>query len=160
MLAQDKTIDEIYDLVAMRVITSSVGECYRVLGAVHTLYTPVHDRIKDFIATPKINGYRVAPHDGHGSARPDGGDTDTHQEMHEQAEMGIAAHWTYKEGRPVDEELRKSLAWVRQLLEGNVDLTDAGRVPRVAQGRPLPRRDIRVHARTATSSISRRARRP
>ncbi|MFH1690299.1 MAG: bifunctional (p)ppGpp synthetase/guanosine-3',5'-bis(diphosphate) 3'-pyrophosphohydrolase [Candidatus Eisenbacteria bacterium] len=125
MLAQDKTVDEIYDLVAMRIITSTVGECYRSLGAVHTLYTPVHDRIKDFIATPKINGYRALHTTVMG---PRGQMVEIQirtEEMHEQAERGIAAHWTYKEGRPADDELRKSLAWVRQLLEGNVDLTEA-----------------------------------
>ena len=125
MLAQDKTVDEIYDLVAMRIITSTVDECYRSLGKVHTLYTPVHDRIKDFIATPKLNGYRALHTTVVG---PRGQMVEIQirtEEMHEQAEMGIAAHWTYKEGRPADEELRKSLAWVRQLLEGNIDLTEA-----------------------------------
>ncbi len=125
MLAQDKRVDEIYDLVAMRIITSTVGECYRSLGAVHTLYTPIHDRIKDFIATPKLNGYRALHTTVVG---PRGQMVEIQirtEEMHEQAEMGIAAHWTYKEGSPVDDELRESLAWVRQLLEGNIDLTEA-----------------------------------
>jgi len=125
MLAQDKGIEEIYDLVAMRIITESVGECYRTLGLVHTLFKPIHDRIKDFIATPKLNGYRALHTTVVG---PRGQMVEIQirtEEMHEQAEMGIAAHWTYKEGRPADEELRKSLAWVRQLLEGNVDLTEA-----------------------------------
>jgi guanosine-3',5'-bis(diphosphate) 3'-pyrophosphohydrolase len=125
MLAQRKSVDEIYDLVAVRIITSSVGECYRALGLVHTLFTPIHDRIKDFIATPKMNGYRALHTTVVG---PRGQMVEIQirtEEMHEQAEMGIAAHWTYKEGRPADEELRRSLAWVRQLLEGNVDLTEA-----------------------------------
>jgi GTP pyrophosphokinase len=125
MIAQNKTVDEIYDLIAMRIITGSVGECYRALGTVHTLYTPIHDRIKDFIATPKLNGYRALHTTVMG---PRGQMVEIQirtEEMHEQAEMGIAAHWTYKEGRPVDEELRKSLAWVRQLLEGNVDVSEA-----------------------------------
>ncbi|MEA3409655.1 MAG: bifunctional (p)ppGpp synthetase/guanosine-3',5'-bis(diphosphate) 3'-pyrophosphohydrolase, partial [Candidatus Eisenbacteria bacterium] len=125
MLAQDKTVDEIYDLVAMRIITSSVSECYRSLGTVHTLYTPIHDRIKDFIATPKLNGYRALHTTVIG---PRGQMVEIQirtEEMHEQAEIGIAAHWTYKEGSPADDELRESLAWVRQLLEGNIDLTEA-----------------------------------
>jgi GTP pyrophosphokinase len=125
MLAQDKSVDEIYDLVAVRIITSNVGECYRTLGLVHTLFKPIHDRIKDFIATPKLNGYRALHTTVVG---PRGQMVEIQirtEEMHEQAEMGIAAHWTYKEGRPADEELRKSLAWVRQLLEGNIDLTEA-----------------------------------
>jgi GTP diphosphokinase / guanosine-3',5'-bis(diphosphate) 3'-diphosphatase len=125
MIAQDKEISEIYDLIAMRIITSNVDECYRALGIVHTLFKPIHDRIKDFIATPKLNGYRALHTTVVG---PRGQMVEIQirtEEMHEQAEMGIAAHWTYKEGRPADEELRKSLAWVRQLLEGNIDLTEA-----------------------------------
>jgi GTP pyrophosphokinase len=125
MLAQNKTIDEIYDLVAMRIITSTVDECYKALGLVHTLFKPIHDRIKDFIATPKLNGYRALHTTVVG---PRGQMVEIQirtEEMHEQAEMGIAAHWTYKEGRPADDELRKSLAWVRQLLDGSVDLTEA-----------------------------------
>ncbi|MBN2564661.1 MAG: bifunctional (p)ppGpp synthetase/guanosine-3',5'-bis(diphosphate) 3'-pyrophosphohydrolase, partial [Candidatus Eisenbacteria bacterium] len=126
MLAQKKSVEEIYDLVAMRIITPGVGECYRALGIVHTLYVPIHDRIKDFIATPKLNGYRALHTTVVG---PRGQMVEIQirtEEMNEQAEMGIAAHWSYKEGRPADEELRKSLAWVRQLLEGNVDITEAG----------------------------------
>jgi len=126
MLVQDKTVDEIYDLVAMRIITSTVGECYRALGTVHTLYVPIHDRIKDFVATPKLNGYRALRATVIG---PRGQMVEVQirtEEMHEQAEIGIAAHWTYKEGSPADDELRESLAWVRQLLEGNIDLTEAG----------------------------------
>lgn len=126
MSERGKRFEEIYDLIAIRVITDTVGSCYRVLGIVHTLFTPIHDRIKDYIAAPKLNGYRslhttvMGPH-GHMveiQIRT--------REMNEEAEVGIAAHWTYKEGGPDDEELRLRLAWVRQLLEGNIDLTDAG----------------------------------
>ena len=125
MLAQKKKVEEIYDLVAMRIITSNISECYRVLGIVHTLFAPIPERIKDFIATPKVNGYRALHTTVVG---PRGQMVEIQirtEQMHEQAEIGIAAHWTYKEGRPADEELRRSLAWVRQLLEGNVDLTEA-----------------------------------
>ncbi len=125
MKVRKKRFDEIYDLVAVRVITESIEECYRVFGIVHTLYKPVHDRIKDYIATPKLNGYRalhttvVGPHGRLFEIQI------RTREMHEQAEFGIAAHWQYKEGKPGDEDLKRSLAWVRQLLEGNIDLTEA-----------------------------------
>lgn len=125
MVTRDKSFGEIYDLLAIRIITQTVEECYRVLGIVHTLFTPVHDRIKDYIATPKLNGYRSL----HTTVMAPKGQMLEIQirtrEMHDQAEFGIAAHWTYKEGKPGDDELARSLNWVRQLLEGNVDLTEA-----------------------------------
>jgi guanosine-3',5'-bis(diphosphate) 3'-pyrophosphohydrolase len=126
MVTRGKRFGEIYDLLAIRIITDSVGSCYRVLGLVHTLFTPVHDRIKDYIAIPKMNGYRAL----HTTVVGPRGQMVEIQirtgEMHEQAEVGIAAHWTYKEGRPGDEDLRKRLAWVRQLLEGDVEPSEAG----------------------------------
>ncbi len=125
MRVRKKRFDEIYDLVAVRIITDTVEECYRVFGIVHTLYKPVHDRIKDYIATPKLNGYRAL----HTTVVGPRGRLFEIQirtrEMHEQAEFGIAAHWQYKEGKPGDSDLKRSLAWVRQLLEGNIDLTEA-----------------------------------
>ncbi|MBD3347661.1 MAG: RelA/SpoT family protein [Candidatus Eisenbacteria bacterium] len=126
MSQRGKRFEEICDLIAIRVITDSVGSCYRVLGTVHTLFTPMHDRIKDYIAAPKVNGYRSLHTTVIG---PRGHLVEIQirsEEMHEEAEVGIAAHWAYKEGGPGDRELRVRLAWVRQLLEGNVDLTDAG----------------------------------
>lgn len=126
MTTRGKRLEEIYDLVAIRIIGRTVGECYRILGIVHTLYTPVHDRFKDYIATPKLNAYRSL----HTTVVGPRGEMLEIQirteEMHEQAEVGIAAHWAYKEGKPSGEELRQYLVWVRQLLEGNVDLTEGG----------------------------------
>jgi GTP pyrophosphokinase len=126
MVTRGKRFEEIYDLLAIRIITDSVGACYRTLGLVHTLFTPIHDRIKDYIATPKMNGYRAL----HTTVVGPRGQMVEIQirtsEMHEQAEVGIAAHWTYKEGGPGDEDLRKRLAWVRQLLEGDVEPAEAG----------------------------------
>ncbi len=125
MHVRKKRFDEIYDLVAVRIITETVEECYRVFGVVHTMFKPVHDRIKDYIATPKLNGYRalhttvVGPHGRLFEIQI------RTREMHEQAEFGIAAHWQYKEGKPGTEDLKRSLSWVRQLLEGSIDLTEA-----------------------------------
>ena len=125
MLARDKRFDEIYDFFAIRIIAGTVGDCYRILGIVHTLFTPVHELIKDYIASPKPNGYRSLHTTVLGPRRRTVEIQIRTPEMHEQAEVGIAAHWAYKEGRPGDELLRKRLAWVRQLLEGNVDVTEA-----------------------------------
>jgi guanosine-3',5'-bis(diphosphate) 3'-pyrophosphohydrolase len=126
MVTRVKRFEEIYDLIAIRIITDDIGGCYRVLGLVHTLFTPVHDRFKDYIAAPKMNGYR-ALHTTVVSQRGPMVEIQIRtREMHEQAEVGIAAHWTYKEGRPGDEDLRRRLVWVRQLLEGNVGVTEAG----------------------------------
>ncbi len=124
MKNQGRPIEDIYDLLAIRVITGSVADCYKILGVIHGMYVPVIDRIKDFIATPKKNMYRslhttvIGPH----------GEMVEIQirtmEMHKTAEEGIAAHWRYKEGRKSDEELEKQLAWLRQTLEWSRDLTD------------------------------------
>ncbi|MCD4690613.1 bifunctional (p)ppGpp synthetase/guanosine-3',5'-bis(diphosphate) 3'-pyrophosphohydrolase, partial [bacterium] len=125
MRVRKKRFDEIYDLVAVRIITETVEECYRVFGLVHTLFKPVHERIKDYIATPKLNGYRalhttvVGPHGRMFEIQI------RTRAMHEQAEFGIAAHWEYKGGERGDEDLNRSLAWVRQLIEGSIDVTEA-----------------------------------
>jgi len=117
--ARNKPFEEIYDLLAIRVIVDRVEECYYVLGLVHNLYTPVYERFKDYIAMPKINGYQslhttVADWEGRMieiQIRT--------QEMHRIAEMGIAAHWLYKEGQPdrKKDDMEKQLNWVRQLLD-------------------------------------------
>ena len=125
MVTRGKRFDEIYDLAAIRVVTGGVGECYRILGIIHTLYAPIHDRIKDYIATPKMNGYRSL-HTTIVGPRGQMAEIQIRtREMHEEAEFGIAAHWTYKEGKSGDAEVVERVAWIRQLLEGNVDLTEA-----------------------------------
>jgi GTP pyrophosphokinase len=116
---RQKPFEEIYDLFAIRIIVDRVEECYYVLGIVHNRYTPVYERFKDYIAMPKINGYQslhttVVDKEGHMveiQIRT--------QEMHRVAEMGIAAHWRYKEGTPdkKKDEMEQHLSWVRQLLD-------------------------------------------
>ena len=124
MKNQGRPIEDIYDLLAIRVITDSVADCYKVLGVIHGMYVPVIDRIKDFIATPKKNMYRslhttvIGPHGLMVEIQI------RTREMHKTAEEGIAAHWRYKEGRKSDEELEKQLVWLRQTLEWSRDLTD------------------------------------
>ncbi|MGN1098586.1 MAG: RelA/SpoT family protein [Clostridia bacterium] len=115
MYAQGKTLDEIYDLFAVRIIVDDVSECYAALGMVHEQYKPIPGRFKDYIAMPKPNMYQSLHTTVIG---PDGRPFEIQirtWEMHRVAEQGIAAHWKYKEGATAADE--KKLAWVDQLLE-------------------------------------------
>ena len=116
MKKRNKPFDEIYDLMAVRVLVNSVPECYHVLGIIHHNWTPIQERIKDYIASPKSNGYQSL----HTTIFGPGGQLFEVQirtaEMHRTAEHGIAAHWLYKhDGRR--DELDQQLGWFRQLLE-------------------------------------------
>jgi GTP pyrophosphokinase len=116
MRKRNKGFDEIYDLMAIRVIVRSVPECYHVLGIIHHNWTPIQERIKDYIASPKSNAYQSL----HTTIFGPGGQLFEvqirTQEMHRTAEFGIAAHWLYKsDGKP--DELDHHLGWFRQLLE-------------------------------------------
>ena len=115
MRKRNKPFDEIYDLMAMRVIVTSVPECYHVLGLIHHVWTPLQERIKDYIASPKSNGYQSL----HTTIFGPGGQLFEIQirtrEMHRTAEYGIAAHWLYKTAG--GEQLGRQLGWFRQLLE-------------------------------------------
>jgi len=123
MVSRQKPYEGIYDLLAIRVLTRTVRDCYHVLGLIHTLWTPVHERFKDYIATPKSNMYQSL----HTTVFGPGGTLYEIQirtwEMHRTAEVGIAAHWKYKEGR-TGTELDERLAWFRQILEWQQDMTD------------------------------------
>lgn len=129
MREQNSTIDQIYDLFAVRLIVDSVKDCYGVLGMVHELYKPIPGRFKDYIAMPKPNMYQslhttVIGNEGH----PFEVQIRT-WEMHRVAEMGIAAHWKYKEGNKsrssADDNFNEKLSWVRQLLEWQKEMPDA-----------------------------------
>ncbi len=117
MKKRDKPFDEIYDLMAMRVIVPDVPECYHVLGVIHHVWTPLQERIKDYIASPKSNGYQSL----HTTIFGPGGQLFEIQirtrEMHRTAEYGIAAHWLYKGGDQSADTLGDQLGWFRQLLE-------------------------------------------
>ena len=125
MYLQHKDFDQIYDLIATRVIVDTVQECYAVLGIVHTLWSQVPGRFKDYISVPKQNMYQAL----HTTVVGLGGQTfevqiKTH-EMHNTAEYGIAAHWRYKEGKSSD-DLDDKLYWLRQILDWQDDTKDAG----------------------------------
>ena len=119
-------LEQVYDLIALRVITTSVRDCYAVLGIIHQTWSPVPGRFKDFIAMPQANRYQSL----HTSVVSDHGVPFEVQirtgEMHEVAENGIAAHWKYKEGRIGVDPDEEHFAWLRQLLEFQQELRDPG----------------------------------
>ncbi len=124
MYTQNKSIDEIYDLFAVRVIVDTVGECYSVLGGIHEMYKPMPRRFKDYIAMPKPNMYQSL----HSTVMGSNGIPFEVQirtwEMHKIAEQGIAAHWKYKQGVSASADMDNKLAWVRQLLDMQKELID------------------------------------
>ena len=125
MYAQNKTLDEIFDLYAFRVIVDDIPECYNVLGCIHDLFRPVLGRFKDYIGTPKPNGYQSLHTTVIGREGIPFEVQIRTQEMHNTAEYGIAAHWKYKQGM-ANEKLgtEEAFEWVRKLLENQQD-TDA-----------------------------------
>jgi len=120
---QHISVDQVYDLCAMRVITRSLQDCYAVLGIIHNLWRPVPGRIKDFIAMPRPNFYQSL----HTSVITEDGTPFEIQirteDMHKMAEEGIAAHWKYKDG-PVSAQDEQRLAWLRQVVEWQQDVSD------------------------------------
>jgi GTP pyrophosphokinase len=123
MTKQQKNFEDIYDLMAIRILTGSVKECYEVLGMIHTLWKPLPGRFKDYIAMPKNNMYQSLHTTLMGpDAQPIEIQIRTY-DMHRTAEEGIAAHWIYKEGRAAEKEDQK-FAWMRQLLDLQQDIKD------------------------------------
>ena len=121
---QGKAFEEIYDLLALRILVDTESECYNALGLVHSMYTPVMARFKDFIATPKSNRYQSLHTTVIG---PRGMMLEVQirtREMHQIAEVGIAAHWRYKEGKRNPSELDRHMAWLRGLLEWQTETPD------------------------------------
>ena len=122
LISKHENIDDIYDLVALRVLVDTLPECYAVLGKVHQLFTPIRGRFKDYIATPKSNGYQSL----HTTILFEGLPVEIQVrtfDMHRSAEYGYAAHWMYKEKRSKQDSLDEKLGWIRQILEENDNLT-------------------------------------
>jgi len=127
MKNQNKTLDQIYDLFAVRIIVDSVKDCYAALGVIHEMYKPIPGRFKDYIAIPKDNMYQSL----HTTLIGKSGVPFEIQirtfEMHKAAEYGIAAHWKYKvasDGKKVDDSEQEKLTWLRQVLEWQRDMSD------------------------------------
>jgi len=126
MRRQRITLDQVYDLLAVRIITDSVRNCYAALGIIHNSWRPVPGRIKDYIAMPRPNLYQSL-HTSVISSTGQAFEVQIRtQEMHRVAEMGIAAHWKYKEGRTVDQDEDSRVNWLRQLVEWQQDIRDPG----------------------------------
>ena len=125
MKTQNKTLDQIYDLTAVRVIVGTVDECYEVLGKIHKKWKPIPGRIKDYIATPKANMYQSL----HTTVVTNFGQAFEIQirtfEMHRIAEFGIAAHWKYKEKKTEDSAFTERLSWIREVLDWEGGLKDS-----------------------------------
>ena len=128
MVNQDKTVDQIYDLFAVRIIVDSVKDCYAALGVIHEMYTPIPGRFKDYIAMPKANMYQSLHTTLMSSVGQPFEVQIRTQEMHKTAEYGIAAHWKYKESndgkKSVEAQEEEKLNWLRQILEWQRDMSD------------------------------------
>ncbi len=125
MKTQNKSLDQIYDLTAVRVIVGTVDECYEVFGKIHKRWKPIPGRIKDYIATPKANMYQSL----HTTVATEFGQPFEIQirtaEMHRTAEYGIAAHWKYKEKKSEDSAFTERLSWIREVLDWGGGLKDS-----------------------------------
>ena len=128
MVNQDKTVDQVYDLFAVRIIVDSVKDCYAALGVIHEMYTPIPGRFKDYIAMPKPNMYQSLHTTLMSSVGQPFEIQIRTQEMHKTAEYGIAAHWKYKESndgkKSVEAQEEEKLSWLRQILEWQRDMSD------------------------------------
>ena len=138
MLKQGISFEDVYDLIAIRIITDTKVNCYAILGLIHSLWTPVPGRFKDFIGVPKSNLYQSL----HTTVIGPKGERVEFQirteEMHRLAEEGIAAHWRYKEKSAISQREEQQFAWLRQLMEWQRDLPDAKEFMETVKGDLFP----------------------
>jgi GTP diphosphokinase / guanosine-3',5'-bis(diphosphate) 3'-diphosphatase len=125
IVRQERTLEQIYDLLAVRVITDTERNCYAALGVVHHIWRPVPGRFKDYIAMPRPNLYQSLHTTVIHGGQPFEIQIRT-QEMHRIADEGVAAHWKYKDGRPVSSDDDQRIAWMRQLIEWSQELQEPG----------------------------------
>jgi len=124
MERRSKSFEEIYDLLGLRVLTESLADCYHVLGIVHSTWTPLHVRFKDYIATPKSNMYQSLHTTVYGAKGQMIEVQIRTREMHRTAEYGIAAHWRFKEGKKIEEDMDRRMTWLREVLEWQNEAKD------------------------------------
>ena len=124
MRTQHKTLDQIYDIFAVRIMVDTVKDCYAALGVIHEMYKPIPGRFKDYIAMPKENMYQSLHTTLIGSSGTPFEIQIRTYEMHRTAEYGIAAHWKYKEGGGAIDKEEEKLSWLRQILEWQQDMSD------------------------------------
>ncbi len=124
MLSQNLDFNEIYDIIAFRIIVNTIADCYNSLGLIHSMWKPIHSKIKDYIGVPKPNGYQSL----HTTVIGPYGERVEIQirtdEMDQVAESGIAAHWSYKEGATLDDKTVGTFAWLRDLVENQKESSD------------------------------------
>ena len=145
MFAQQLDINGIFDLCAFRVIVDSIPDCYNALGMIHDMYKPVPGRFKDYVSTPKPNGYQSVHTTVIGSEGIPFEVQIRTWDMHLTAEYGVAAHWKYKSGdQGVKEGDEEKFAWVRRLLEAQQE-TDASEFGPRSENRHVRRRGVCVH---------------
>ncbi len=124
MISQNLDFNEIYDIIAFRIIVETIGDCYNALGLIHSMWKPIHSKIKDYIGVPKPNGYKSL----HTTVIGPYGERVEIQirtnEMDKIAESGIAAHWSYKEGAVLDDKTVGTFAWLRDLVENQKESSD------------------------------------
>ena len=126
MVSQNLPFEEIYDIIAFRIILDSISHCYEVLGLIHSIWKPIDHKFKDYIARPKPNMYQSLHTTVIG---PFGERIEIQirtQEMDRVAQSGIAAHWSYKEGRSIDENISKKFAWIQDLVDNQKNFLDPG----------------------------------
>ena len=149
-------LEQVYDFIALRIVTESVKDCYAALGIIHQTWSPVPGRIKDFIAMPRPNGYQSL----HTSVISEHGMPFEVQirtiEMHRMAEEGIAAHWKYKEGRVGDQRDERYFQWMRQLLEYQQEVARSAGVHPEPQDRSLSGGGLHLHAEGPGEGVSAR----